>query len=676
MRKIVFIILLAIVFAPVVMARKKVAVVLSGGGAKGTAHIGALKVMEEAGIPIDYIVGTSMGAIVGGLYSIGYTAHQLDSMVNKQDWAFLLSDKLLPDEQTFMQKEQAGMYQLSFPFSIGKGKKFVGGGVINGQNLSNLFTELTVGYNVPLDFNDFPIPFACVATNVVNGEAVIFHQGLLDEAMRASMAIPAVFTPVRMDSMVLVDGGMVNNFPVNIAYEMGADVVIGIDVQSPLLDAAELTGTKEILLQLIGLTGQNLYDENKKRTTLYIHPDVKGFSTASFSKQAIDTLIVNGERATMDKWPELMKLKESIGVGEDYRPMPHGPFTAKYHPRSETSEERKHNFSETFFRHSTLNFGLGFDTEVIGSLLMNATMYLDGKVNSRLALTGLLSKNPLVRANYSVLLKKEQSVNAGFEFRYNDIDIYNKGHRKYNATYRYYRGALSYSNVFNRRLKLEAGLRYEFFDYDSFLYNKESEGTLKVSPEGFFSYFANLDIEGFDQWYFPEKGFRFNAGCSVYTDNLVNYKNHIPIAAFNLSVETVARITDRFAVLPTLYGRVLTGKDIPFSYLNALGGTTFGRYVPQQMPFAGLGHLEVQENSTIVARVKLRQRIGSKNYVSVTGNYGLTENSLLHLTEGKNLWGVAAGYAYNSLFGPLEAQFGFTGITHRLKFYASIGYVF
>ena len=246
MRKIVFIILLAIVFAPVVMARKKVAVVLSGGGAKGTAHIGALKVMEEAGIPIDYIVGTSMGAIVG-LYSIGYTAHQLDSMVNKQDWAFLLSDKLLPDEQTFMQKEQAGMYQLSFPFSIGKGKKFVGGGVINGQNLSNLFTELTVGYNVPLDFNDFPIPFACVATNVVNGEAVIFHQGLLDEAMRASMAIPAVFTPVRMDSMVLVDGGMVNNFPVNIAYEMGADVVIGIDVQSPLLDAAELTGTKEIL---------------------------------------------------------------------------------------------------------------------------------------------------------------------------------------------------------------------------------------------------------------------------------------------------------------------------------------------------------------------------------------------------------------------------------------------
>ena len=109
MRKIVFIILLAIVFAPAVMARKKVAVVLSGGGAKGTAHIGALKVIEEAGIPIDYIVGTSMGAIVGGLYSIGYTAHQLDSMVNKQDWTFLLSDKLLPDEQTFMQKEQAGI---------------------------------------------------------------------------------------------------------------------------------------------------------------------------------------------------------------------------------------------------------------------------------------------------------------------------------------------------------------------------------------------------------------------------------------------------------------------------------------------------------------------------------------------------------------------------------------
>lgn len=675
MKKIIVLFLLSLVLIPQVSARKKVALVLSGGGAKGTAHIGALKVIEEAGIPIDYIVGTSMGAIVGGLYSIGYNAEQLDSMVNKQDWSFLLSDKLSADEQTFVQKEQAGLYQLSVPFTIGRGKKTLGGGVINGQNLYNLFTQLTIGYNIPMDFDNFPIPFACVATNVVDGEAVVFHRGLLDEAMRASMAIPAVFTPVRIDSMVLVDGGMVNNFPVNIAYEMGADVVVGIDVQSALLDAKELTGTKEILLQLIGLTGQQLYEENKKRTTLYIHPDVEGFSTASFNKQAIDSLIINGEKATREKWGELIKLKEEIGVASDYKSEPHGPFTAQYRSHSLSNEEQRHNFSENFFRRSTLNFGLGFDTEIIGSLLMNATMFLDGKVPSRLALTGLLSKNPLVRTDYALLLKHEQSINAGFEFRYNDISIYRKGKRQYNATYRYYRGILSYANVFSR-FKLESGIRYEFFDYDSFLYNKGSDGALKVLPEGFFSYFANLNVEAFNQWYFPDKGYRIQAGAAVYMKNPVKYDTHVPFAAFNLSMETVVKLTDRFAILPALYGRVLVGNTIPFPYLNALGGTTFGRYVPQQMPFVGLGHLEVQDNTTVLLRLKLRQRLGNKNYVSLTGNYGLAENDFFHLIKGKNLWGIAAGYAYNSLFGPLEAQFGFTGITHRLKFYASIGYVF
>lgn len=668
--------LLFLLLVPPVTARKKVAVVLSGGGAKGAAHIGVLKVIEEAGVPIDYIVGTSMGAIVGGLYSIGYNADQLDTLVNKQDWAFLLSDKLTPDEQTFLQKEQAGLYQLSFPFNVGKGKKLPGGGLINGQNLDSLFMKLTVGYDKPTDFDKFPIPFACVATNVVDGEAVVFHKGLLDRAMRASMAIPAVFTPVRIDSMVLVDGGMVNNFPVNIAYDMGADVVIGVDLQSSLRDAAELTNAMDILNQIIGIMGNKLYEENKKRTTVYIHPDVKGFSTASFTKNAIDTLIVNGEKAARAKWDELLRLKDTIGVGEDYRPEPHGPFTAQYHPRPVTATERRRNFSKNFFQRSTLNFGLGFDTEVIGSLLVNATMFLDGRVNSRLALTGLLSKNPFIRADYALLMKHAQSLNAGFEFRYNDIDIYKKGKRSYNATYRYYRGTLAYWKVFRRKLRVAAGVKYEFFDYDAFLYNKETKSSMKVSPEGYCSYFAGINIEGFNQWYFPEKGYRLDAGVSVYTDNFVNYKGHAPFAAFNFSFETAAQLTRRFALLPAVYGRVLAGTDIPFSYLNALGGVSFGRYMPQQMPFVGLGHVELQENATVLLRLQLRQRIKTRHYVSLTGNYGLTENSLIHIADGKNLWGVAAGYAYNSLLGPLEAQFGFTGITHKLKFYASVGYVF
>ena len=216
--------------------RKKVGVVLSGGGAKGMAHIGVLKVIEKAGIPIDYVVGTSMGSIIGGLYSIGYSPEQLDSMVRRQDWTFLLSDKIPRSEQNLSERDASQKYVFSIPF--GKGVKAeVFGGLIRGQNLANLFSELTIGYHDSINFNKLPIPFACVSENIVNGNEVNFHEGVLATAMRASMAIPGVFTPVRLDSMVLVDGGVVNNYPVNVARAMGADLIIGVDVQSELKPA-------------------------------------------------------------------------------------------------------------------------------------------------------------------------------------------------------------------------------------------------------------------------------------------------------------------------------------------------------------------------------------------------------------------------------------------------------
>ena len=216
--------------------RKKVGVVLSGGGAKGVAHIQALKVIEEAGIPIDYIVGTSMGSIIGGLYSIGYTPQQLDSMVRKQDWMFLLSDRVKRSAMSLNEREKSEKYVFSFPFTKSP-KDAVSGGIIKGQNLANLFTELTVGYHDSISFNRMPIPFACVSDNIVNGSKVVFHNGILATAMRASMSIPGVFAPVYLNGMVLVDGGLTDNYPVDIARQMGAEIIIGVDVQNPLMKA-------------------------------------------------------------------------------------------------------------------------------------------------------------------------------------------------------------------------------------------------------------------------------------------------------------------------------------------------------------------------------------------------------------------------------------------------------
>ena len=173
--------------------RKKVGLVLSGGGAKGVAHIGVLKVLEEAGIPIDCIVGTSMGSIVGGLYAIGYDACAMDTLVRCQDWPFLLSDKVYRYNLPFSEKESTEKYLLSVPIRK-KGGISLPSGFISGQNIYNLFSDLTIGYHDSLDFSTLPIPFACVASNLVDGKDVILDKGYLPLCLRASMAIPMPVT--------------------------------------------------------------------------------------------------------------------------------------------------------------------------------------------------------------------------------------------------------------------------------------------------------------------------------------------------------------------------------------------------------------------------------------------------------------------------------------------------
>ena len=252
--------------------RKKVGLVLSGGGATGAAHIGVLKVLEEAGIPIDYSAGTSMGSIVGGLYAIGYDAGMLDTLVRKQQWPFLLSNRVYRYDLPFSEKEKDEKYLVSIPMIGGKGIQ-VPSGFISGQNIYSLFSELTIGYHDSVSFLNLPIPFSCVAANLVNGKEVILDQGNLAMAMRSSMAIPGVFSPVVMDTMLLVDGGIANNFPTDVGKAMGADIIIGVDVSSELRKMNELNTAIEIVDQLTSFMGMAKYEDNIKLCDIYINPD-------------------------------------------------------------------------------------------------------------------------------------------------------------------------------------------------------------------------------------------------------------------------------------------------------------------------------------------------------------------------------------------------------------------
>ena len=709
--------------------RKKVGLVLSGGGAKGMAHIGALKVIEKAGIPIDYVVGTSMGSIIGGLYAIGYSPAQLDSMVRKQDWPFLLSDRISRKDKNMMEREVDEKFIVSVPFSKTSIKE-VKGGLIKGQNIDNLFSELTLGYHDSIDFNKLPIPFACVAENIVKGEEIIFYNGILSTAMRASMAIPGVFTPVRLDSMVLIDGGVVNNYPVNIARQMGADVIIGIDVQSKLKPANELNNAGDILGQLVDLMGQDQYLKNLKETDIHIKVNVQGYSAASFTQTAIDSLITRGEKAANEQLSFLMKLKQEIGLSLDYHPT----STRQYEPvkwmmineinfkgldendkrwimkRCDLQENALNsiqrieeatsiirantNYSGVSYKlthapngefnldyilnkkqENRINIGIRFDSEEIATLLVNARTTLKTKLPSYLSGTVRLGKRYAATLSYGFEPSPLTSLGLTYQFQYNDIDYYRLGKRSFNSTFRHHQAEFSYHNVWLRNVQFGIGARYELYNYGSFLHQAGKE-TFDIDQKHFFTYFADLHYETYDKAYFPSKGVKIHGSYTVYTDNFIEYNNRTPFSGILGAFEGVIPITQHFAILPSLHGRILIGRDIPFPKMNVMGGDNMEKYLPYQLPFAGTTRVELMDNSLIIGGIKLRQKMGSIHYLTLTGNYALTSQKITNLLKGNKMWGCAVTYGIDSMFGPLEATFNYTNHSEKIEFYINLGYKF
>lgn len=248
--------------------RLKIGLVLSGGGAKGFAHIGVLKEIERAGIKIDYIGGTSMGAIIGGLYASGYNASQLDSIFKETNFDELVQDFVPRKNKTFYEKSNDELYALSLPFQ--KFKITIPKGLSKGMYNYNLISKLTHNVRHVQDFSKLKIPFLCVATNLETGEEKVFKNGCLPLVLSASSAFPSLFSPVEIDGDLYVDGGVTNNYPVEEVRKMGADVIIGVDVQDDLKDRESLNSVLVILNQISNYQTIEKMREKKLQTDIYI----------------------------------------------------------------------------------------------------------------------------------------------------------------------------------------------------------------------------------------------------------------------------------------------------------------------------------------------------------------------------------------------------------------------
>ena len=289
--------------------RPKIGLVLSGGGARGITHIGVLKVLEEAHIPVDYIAATSMGSIVGGLYAMGMSPRDMDHIITTVDWTTLFSDSPPRRELSFREKEINRRFPL--PLEVGiRGTEIRGfQGVLSGANLTLFLHELSIGADGVKELDRLPIPFRCVATDMVTGEPFVFETGPLYVAMRSSMSIPGVFSPSEVDGRILGDGGLVDNLPVDVVRRMGADIVIAVNIGTPL-------ATRDQLSSIIGLTSQmiNILTEQNVRKQLaslgpsdvLIAPDLGVLSASEFAKST--DFIRLGEEAARAALPELSAL--------------------------------------------------------------------------------------------------------------------------------------------------------------------------------------------------------------------------------------------------------------------------------------------------------------------------------------------------------------------------------
>ena len=709
--------------------RKKVGLVLSGGGAKGAAHVRVLQVLEEAEIPIDYIAGTSMGAIVGGLYAIGYTPAELDSLLRTQDWLSLLSDQIGRENQYYSERQHTDRYIARY--SLSQESRVIPAGILPGESVMNMLNELTIVYHEMESFDDLPIPFACVSYDIVTGEEYVSRSGSLPMAIRASMSIPAAFLPVRTDSMILIDGGVYNNFPVDVVRQMGAEIVIGVDLYDGPYTIDEMGNMAEIFNQLTNFLGEEKYEINKDDVDLLLRPNLEGFSAASFTKAAIDTILMRGEEVARENWEEILALRTKIGIGDDYiasRPAKHlidndmlliGEI--KFEGIDERESRRMMRFLEleeysvislgelnsaisrvrgtgayssvsyrlnnnapydltvmlSRKRSGTINAGFRFDTEEMASILLNTTLLTRQSLFSPSAsLTLRLSENPYGRIDFTTGSVGLANVGGSYIYRSNDFSVFDKGKRVAFNSFNLNHIDLAFTNLRLRNFDMNLGAQYEHFGFHESLY-AEGGNPIELKPQGYINYYLDLHYDSLDELYYPTRGSSIYTSYTLHTTDGVSVNHKVPFASVQYSLQSVFPLSPRLTASAWLYGRTLFGNNATYPYYNFVGGEIAGRYMTQQLPFIGIHNVEIFDNSVIATQLYLSAEVWDKHYLRAKVAALTESDSFLPMFNFRNnTFGYALEYSYDSPLGPISLTCG--GNSHQpwTGFYLSVGKVF
>lgn len=744
MKSIIIAILLLLSVNTVIKAQEntpkepKVGLVLSGGGAKGLAHIGALKVIDSLGIRVDYIAGTSMGAIIGSLYASGYTGKELDSIFNKVNFDNIITDKLPREAKSNYEREVSERYAISLPFDNFKMK--LPSALSKGQNTFNLLSKLLIDVSNKDDFSELPIPFFCIATDVETGKQVILDKGNLAQAVKASGAFPSLFEPVLIGDQLLIDGGVVNNYPIEELKAKGMDIIIGVDVQDGLANRTDLSSAPAILFQINNFRTINDMVKKSKQTDIYIKPNISKFTVVSFDDGR--EIINNGQIAALENIEQLEEIKhkqikprietqinkspdsiqlnyiETNGLEKYTRSYVLGklqlrPYT-KIPYKSLTLGANNlvatNNFDNFFYelkpeknngyklitkvresKNTTfLKFGLHYDDLYKSAILANLTKKQFLFNNDVVSIDFIVGDH--IRYNFDYFIDKGIYWSIGVSSRFNefengvvssaflsDNEIAISGVNKINTELSDITNQLFFQTLFRNDLVFTIGGEHKKLKVktETIITGQNEEETI-FENSNYLSGFANLKFDSYNSKYFPTRGMYFNAQANYYLYSSDFGGDFSPFSILKAEIGYAFKATDKLSFNITSDGGFKINPKANRFLDFVLGG--YGNdFINNFKPFYGYDFFSIAADSYIKGSVTLDYNFIPKNHIILAANYANVRDRLFDDTDWLS-WpeysGYAVGYSLETFLGPIEAKYTFSPDTKKGYWFFNLGYWF
>jgi NTE family protein len=705
--------------------RPKIGLVLSGGGAKGLAHIGVLKMLEKHNIPIDYITGTSMGSIIGALYAIGYSADNIEKIAKGMNWDEIFDGSTPRKLIAIEEKDLEGKFLLEIPFK--KGKPVIPTGLISAQKLEMELANITWSVHGINDFSKFKIPFRCIATDIETGEAVVMKSGYLPDVLRASMAIPSVFTAVEINNKLLVDGGLVRNFPVSDVKDMGADIVIGVDVAAPLFKKEEMNSMLLIMEQAASFQNEKINAKETQLVDILIKPDITGYDASSFG--AADILIKNGEKAALAVEDQIVNLKNKLnGICDSSKVQRNPPalhsifinqikfeglrkvsenlvksklqikdsswvalkdiekcvailYGSRYFEKVNYRIELNDSGNVLIFRLSEQAFsifkaGLNYNNIFNANVLLNATYRNILGEGSRLVLSSKLGSMPEFIVDYTIFTKWKPSIGLRAHgeyynlkesvFGYNDSLNVEIGNNTFLTQ-------IGFASSLNNSVSVSIGgeLSYRHF------VPKSIDFSGSISDRSGFEIFGQYKLDNLDRNIYPDHGACLEVDVSYMLNELKKLDANFDKSfwKFRFSYEQYIPISRRFNYKHFVRAGISLADSLFYNDKFFLGGEiNFKNYI---FPLAGFQFMQIMKSQVLSAGMGFRYEPWNGKFIFVDLNAGIGENKIDKMFQPEQIYlGGTLGFGLKTFIGPVEYKIGINNLDNKICHWIQVGYFF